>query len=123
MKSPTAVAAVRGTTFSLSTEKDSTTHVAVYNGKVDVGPDADDRDSSKSTASAPAGPGERFEVSGPEEVPGPYEVSLDEWRMIVAGQMISIRKDGKFSEEKFDVASAQDDEFIKRCMQLDKDMK
>jgi hypothetical protein len=122
MISPTAVAAVRGTAFSMSTDKDSTTQVAVYKGTVAVGPTDTASQKKPTNAVQPPGEGDRFEVPGPEEIPGPYEVSLEEWISIVAGQMISVRKDGKFSQEKFDAEKSAEDEFIKRCMDWDKAM-
>jgi hypothetical protein len=62
------------------------------------------------------------EVPGPEEIPGPYEVTLEQWRMIVAGQMISVNKEGKFSEKKFDMDKASEDDFVKKNLEWDKEL-
>ncbi len=112
LSSPTATAAIRGTVFQMKAAADSSTDVSVYNGKVAVGPKKSD------SASAPP-PADDFETTGPEEVPPPYEVSLDQWRMIVAGQVISIHKDGSFSQNKIDPDKAKHDAFVKKNESLD----
>ena len=114
--SPTATAAIRGTVFQMSTAKDSASDVSVFDGKVAVGPS----DDLKKQLKKPVNPEQIGEVPGPEEVPGPYEVPLETWKMIVAGQKISVRKDGKFAQEKFDMKAAANDAFVKRCQELDK---
>jgi hypothetical protein len=117
LSSPTATAAIRGTVFQMTAAQDSSTDVAVYTGKVAVGP----TDQLKKTLKQQAKPGEEpTEVNGPEEVPGPYEVSLEEWRMIVANQKISVRKDGRFAQTQFDPQQAQQDAFVKKNLELDK---
>lgn len=116
LESPTATAAIRGTVFQMNTNKDSSTDVSVYEGKVAVGP------SKKEEEKKPAGPKERHEVPGPEEIPGPSEVTLEQWRTIVAGQMISINKEGKFSEKKFDMKKASEDDFVKKNLEMDKEV-
>jgi hypothetical protein len=124
LTTPTATAAIRGTVFHTATGEDWSTDVAVYEGKVAVGPSQDLQDRMKEqeqkeeeeSGIAPGGP---TEVPGPEEVPGPYEVSLEEWLMIVAGQRISVRKDGKYAQEPFDMDKAREDAFVKRNLVLD----
>lgn len=113
LASPTAVAAIRGTIFHMGTDKDSTTAVSVFDGKVAVGLNEQVKKNMESQESY----GEPHEVPGPEEVPGPYEVSLDQWMDIVAGQKISVRKDGKYATEEID--SEQSDEFMKKNMEYD----
>ena len=125
MSSPTAVAAIRGTVFQMQTESDSSTQVRVFDGKVDVGPSAAlkkrlDADKPEET---PPQPGDPNEVPGPQEIPGPYEVSLEQWHAIVAGQMISVRSDGKFASEDFDVDEAADDAFVKKNLELDEKLR
>lgn len=115
--SPTATAAIRGTAFAMNTGKDSTTSVSVYDGTVAVGPKSSDKAPDSPPASMFEG---SHEVPGPQEIPGPYEVSLDEWVSIVAGQCITVRADGKFSQEKFDMKKAAQDDFIKKNEALDK---
>ncbi len=113
LESPTATAAIRGTVFHMNTDKDSSTDVSVYQGKVAVGPN---KEKQKKTPK----PGGSGEIMGPTEVPGPYEVTLDQWRMIVAGQMISVNKDGKYSEKKFDKDKTANDAFVKKNLEMDR---
>ena len=121
VSSPTATASIRGTSYAMSTSSDSTTAVSVYDGKVAVGPG--DELARKQKAEKKTTYSERVEVGGPEEIPGPYEVSLEDWRAIVSGQQISVRKDGKFLQEKFDPkAMAAKDSFIKKNQEMDKQM-
>ncbi len=118
LSSPTATAAIRGTVFNMNTKQDSSTDVSVYKGKVSVGPSK----TPKKEDEKPAEPQDRYEVPGPEEIPGPYEVTLEEWRMIVSGQMISVNKDGKYSEQEFDMDEAAKDDFVKKNLELDKQL-
>ncbi len=110
---PTAVAAIRGTIYHMSTDQDSTTAVSVYNGKVAVGLS----EQLKKQLEQQPPTGEPVEVPGPEEIPGPYEVSLDQWRDIVAGQKISVHKDGKYAQEEFDME--HNSSFIQKCIEYD----
>ncbi len=112
LSSPTATAAIRGTVFHMNTKEDSSTDISVYEGKVAVGPTKGKK--------KPAQPKGRHEIQGPTEIPGPYEVTLDQWRMIVAGQMISVNKEGKYSEKKFDAEKAAQDDFVKKNQELDR---
>jgi len=116
LSSPTATAAIRGTVFQMEAKADSSTDISVFEGTVAVGP------GTAAPQPPPSRPGDIVEVPGPEEIPGPYEVSLDQWRMIVAGQMISVNKQGKFSEQKFDAAKAAKDDFVKKNIELDKQL-
>jgi len=119
LASPTAVAAIRGTVFQMQTAKDSSTSVRVYDGTVDVGPAAGLKKQIEQQKKQSPPPGEPTEVPGPEEVPGPYEVPLEQWLSIVAGQMISVRSDGKFAQEQFDMEEASADAFVKKNRELD----
>jgi hypothetical protein len=122
VSTPTAVAAIRGTVFDMSSVPDSASYVAVFEGKVAVGPSDDlkkklEQEKKKATkASKP------FEVPGPEEIPGPYEVSLEQWRTIVAGQKIAVRTDGKFAQEKMDMQAAEKEKFVKKNLAMDKEL-
>lgn len=95
---PTATASIRGTVFRVNAGTDSATDVLVYQGKVDVGPGDALRDKNEQSKA------ERQEVDGPVEVSGPTEVSLEDWVSIVAGQQISVQKDGSYEKSKFDQA-------------------
>ncbi len=76
LRSPTAVAAVRGTIFRMN-EDDSTVSVRLYNGRVDVGP------------------------SRSGEVTGPDEISLDQWVHLWHGQEVVCTHDGKWTSHSF----------------------
>jgi len=82
---PTAIAGVHGTVYQTSCAKDSSAEVKVYSGEVAV--------SSSRSATGPVGSGE---VAGPQEVPGPHEVSMETWTEIVRSmQRVTIGRDGK----------------------------
>ncbi|MBL8025842.1 MAG: FecR domain-containing protein [Fibrobacteres bacterium] len=113
--SSTATAAIRGTIFRMD-ELDSSTVVSVYDGKVAVGPGSDLKSKYKEKGQSL----ERKEVSGPQEVAGPYEVSLMDWVNIVKGQRISIKRDGKFAQEKIDMTrEISSDDWVKFNMERD----
>ena len=83
---PTAIAGVYGTVYQTSVTDDSTSEVKVYNGEVSV---------KGSPTEKPSTAGEIVEVSGPTEIPGPQEVTLDEWvRIVKSMQKVTIGKDG-----------------------------
>lgn len=122
LSSPTAVAAIRGTVFQMQTARDSSTSVRVYDGTVDVGPSTKLKQKLEQKKKAPTPPDGPGEVRGPEEVPGPEEVTLEVWRAIVAGQMISVGSDGSYAEKKFDMDAAAEDTFVKKNQELDKQL-
>jgi hypothetical protein len=122
VSTPTAVAAIRGTVFDFSYTPDSATYVNVFEGKVAVGPSDSLKKQLEKEKKKPAVKKEHVEVPGPEEIPGPYEVSLDQWLSIVAGQKISVRKDGKFAKEKMDMAAVEKEKFVKKNLDLDKEL-
>lgn len=119
LRSPTATAAIRGTVFQMNTDEDTTTNVSVYKGKVAVGPGSKHQKKDEEQKMPPQ---ERYEVQGPTEVPGPYEVTLEHWRMIVSGQRITVKKDGKYSQEEFDFGKIKEDDFVKKNLELDKEV-
>ncbi len=109
VRTPTAVCSIRGTIYRI--DADSSTKVMVYQGAVDVGPlwavKADTSSSRRSIIHQPP-----FEVPGPTQVPGPFEVSLDQWVQIVAGQQIEVRSDGKYHKSKIDEKHDKEDEWV-----------
>ncbi len=108
--SGTATAAIRGTVFRMDNNtSDSMTSVLVYDGKVDVGPG---KQLEKAIASSGAKQ-ERTEISGPQEVPGPFEVTLMDWVAIVKGQRIDVQKNGKYNKFKFNDKQDSKDEWVK----------
>lgn len=99
VRTPTAVAAVRGTVFLVEGGPDSS-RVNLYEGKVEVG-----------SAIADSLRRSRGEVSGPSEV------SLEKWVMLLRGEQIVTRKDGSWTSSKFDVEAR--DPWIEWNAQLD----
>jgi FecR protein len=122
VSTPTAVAAIRGTVYNMSTTADSASDVSVYEGKVAVGPSDDLKKKLELEKKKAVKTEKPVEVPGPEEIPGPYEVSLDQWRTIVAGQKIVVRNDGKFAQTKFDTKAAAQQAFIKKNLALDTEL-
>lgn len=114
VESPTAVAGIRGTVFRMDVGSDTGTDVAVYEGKVAVGPGAD-----LQKAEAVPDTSERHEVKGPAEVEGPKEVTLHEWLTIVAGQQIRVEKSGVFKTWKFDAKADSTDAWVKFNLERD----
>ncbi|HOC24834.1 MAG TPA: FecR family protein [bacterium] len=113
LKAPTAVCAIRGTIYDVAA--DSATTCKVYDGKVEVGPVT--KWSTSMPREARSGPPQQ--VQGPVEVPGPFEVTLEEWQQIVRGQQIVVRKDGKFAKSLFDQKADSTDEWVKWNKELD----
>ena len=110
VRTPTAVCSIRGTIYRI--DADSSTKVMVYQGSVDVGPLwAVKTDTSSSREQKSYQP--PFEVPGPTQVPGPFEVSLEQWVRIVAGQQIEVRADGKYYQSKIDQQLDQEDDWVK----------
>ena len=97
VKSPTAVCAIRGTIYRMET--DSTTRVAVYDGKVDVGPTNDLREQLQQQQ-RPLGPPVR--IPGPAQIPGPYQVTLEQWVQLVQGYQLEVRNNGRYAKTQID---------------------
>ena len=100
VRTPTAVMAVRGTVFRANAEPDSSASVLVYEGQVDVKLTEEMEEKVLPEKKDRSGAPRRIE--GPQQVHGPYEVTLEEWQRIVAGMQINIRKDGKYYSFNFD---------------------
>lgn len=100
-----AVAGVRGTTFRVDANADKSVLVRVYDGQVAVAP----------PAAAGRQEGER------REVPGPQEVTRDQWEKLVGRQMqILIAPDGTPGDpEPFSPDIDQDDPFARWNLQRD----
>ena len=110
VRTPTAVCSIRGTIYRI--DADSSTKVMVYEGSVDVGPlwavKPDTTSTREQKNYQPP-----YEVPGPTQVPGPFEVSLDQWVRIVAGQQIEVRADGKYYKSKIDQQIDQEDDWVR----------
>jgi len=86
VRTPTAVAAVRGTVFNIDGNADSAS-VRLYEGKVDVG-------TPKAAEQRARG-----------EVAGPSEVSLEQWVKLLRGEQVVMRKDGTWNSARFDLTT------------------
>jgi len=109
VKSPVAVAAVIGTVFKFGYDG-SLTEVAVLDGQVNVDLDKEKKEElnlpppEKETNVKEPG-----QSMAPKEIPGPYEVTLNQWISIVKGEIINIRSDGKYSKTKSTVEELEAD--------------
>ncbi len=121
VRTPTAVAAIRGTVYRTAAGEDESS-VLVYEGKVDVNQPANEEE-KKTEAEPGAKPkfklGPVQETLAPTEVAGPYEVSLEDWITLVEGMQINVRKDGKYNMFKFDQTTDAADEFVQWNKELD----
>ena len=121
VRTPTAVAAIRGTKYRAKAGEDESS-VLVYDGKVDVNAaknviDARNQQMRQGGPQGGAAPkfklGPVTEVQAPTQVAGPYEVSLEDWVSLVEGMQINVRKDGKYSMFKFDQDADDGLDFVK----------
>jgi len=109
VKTVNAVAGVRGTTYRVNVEEDSSALIRVYDGSVDV--------SGMQPSPVPAQPQglAPVPVPGPHEVPPPYhEVTMEEWHVIVKSfQQVTVSAKGVASEPR-DFSVQQDlDDWVK----------
>lgn len=92
LRTPTAVAAVRGTVFRMN-ETDSMANVRLYEGKVDVG---------------------QPKAGGNGEIAGPREVSLEQWVHLLRGEEVVCRKGtSNWTSIRFDVQADLRDPWVK----------
>ena len=121
VRTPTAVAAIRGTTYRTKAGEEESS-VLVYEGKVDVN-QPQNVEKEKSTPQNQGKPKFKLapptEVNAPTQVAGPYEVTLEEWITLVEGMQINLRKDGKYHMFKFDQENDAQDEFVQWNKELD----
>jgi len=89
VSAPIAAAAITGTTLRMVVADDSTTQLKVYNGEVSI-TNAPEKKDLKPISIVP------HQIKGPTQIPGPHEVSLEEWVYIVKSmQQITIDRQGK----------------------------
>ena len=118
VRTPTAVAAIRGTKYRAAADS-AESSVLIYEGVVDVNAAKNvaepqgkgEKDTQKGKPKFKLGPVE--EVGAPTEVPGPYEVSLEDWIKLAEGWQINVRKDGKYSLFEFDKTADGELDFVK----------
>ena len=118
VRTPTAVAAIRGTKYRAKAGDDESS-VLVYDGKVDVNQaknyieERKEKRKGLAPKNTPFKLGPVTEMKAPTQVSGPYEVTLEEWVTLAEGMQINIRKDGKYSMFEFDQAADGDMDFVK----------
>jgi hypothetical protein len=108
VKTVNAVAGVRGTTYRVNVEADTSALIRVYDGFVDV---------SGTRPAAPASPPQGMApvpVAGPHEVPPPYhEVTMEEWHVIVKSfQQVAVSPNGVASEPQDFTAQQDRDDWV-----------
>ncbi len=114
IQTPVSTAAIRGTILRVNVNADSSTDVLVYEGLVDVGPSNHLKSKLKKSVSVVK------EVNGPVEISGPHEVSLTDWVSIVAGQQISVSRDGSYNKFNFDKDQDKNLKWVKYNIARDK---
>ena len=126
IRTPTAVAAIRGTKYRAKAGNDESS-VRVYDGKVDVNQAKNYIEERKkkrqgfAPQQTPFKLGPVKEVAAPTQVSGPYEVTLEEWVTLAEGMQINVRSDGKFHIFEFDQKKDAEDEFVKWNQKLESD--
>ena len=124
VRTPTAVAAIRGTKYRASAGENESS-VKVYDGKVDVNQAKNYIEERKKKRqglipkNTPFKLGPVTEIKAPTQVSGPFEVTLEEWVTLAEGMQINIRADGKFHMFEFDKAKDAEDEFVKWNQELE----
>ena len=128
IRTPTAVAAIRGTKYRAKAGDDESS-VKVYDGKVDVNQAKnyieERKEKIKGFGQKNSGGAPKFtlgpvtEIKAPKQVSGPFEVTLEEWVTLAEGMQINIRSDGKYHMFEFDKAKDAEDEFVKWNQELD----
>ena len=124
VRTPTAVAAIRGTKYRASAS-DNESSVKVYDGKVDVNQAKNYIEERKKKRqglipkNTPFKLGPVTEIKAPTQVSGPFQVTLEEWVTLAEGMQINIRADGKFHMFEFDKAKDAEDEFVKWNQELE----
>ena len=118
IRTPTAVAAIRGTKYRAKAGDDESS-VLVYDGKVDVNQaknyieERKEKRKGLAPKNTPFKLGPVTEIKAPTQVSGPYEITLEEWVTLAEGMQINIRKDGKYSMFEFDQSADGDLDFVK----------
>ena len=118
VRTPTAVAAIRGTKYRAKAGDDESS-VLVYDGKVDVNQaknyieERKEKRKGMAPKNTPFKLGPVEEIKAPTPVAGPYEITLEEWITLAEGMQINVRKDGKYSMFEFDQAADGDLDFVK----------
>ncbi len=116
VRTPTAVAAIRGTTYRMSANENG--FMNVYHGEVDITRSAD-ATFHDVKQKRPAN-FKLHKVMGKSDATyGDYKVKLDEWVSVYCGQRIDYRPDGAYKIIIFDPDVDADDDFVKWNLELD----
>jgi hypothetical protein len=113
---PVAAAAITGTTLRLNVAQDSSAEVKVYHGEVIL----TNAPESKTVIPKSLQP---YQVQAPYEIPGPREVTMEEWAIIVKSmQKVKVDKNGKItSAGKFALGDTDEQsDWVKWNMEMDK---
>lgn len=112
VKTANAVAGVKGTTYRIDVQEDTSSLVRVYEGEVVVG----------SLPIGIEGKGRKPKyVPGPTEVPGPHEVTIEEWSYIVKSwQQVTISPKGIASKPVSFTREEDRDEWVAWNQEKDK---
>ncbi len=124
VRTPTAVAAIRGTTYR-ATADTAESSVLVYSGRVDVNAAKniiEERKEKRKTlfdtgTGFKLGPVEK--IDAPTKVAGPFEVTLKDWIKLAEGWCVKVRSDGKYHLFEFDKEADDQDEFVRWNKELD----
>mgnify|MGYP000650693691 FL=1 len=126
VRTPTAVAAIRGTKYRAEAGEEESS-VLVYEGEVEViRPETlqkmrkDALEKKQQQGGPPKfrlGPVQKIEA--PTQVAGPYEVSLEDWIKLVEGMQINLRADGKYHMFEFDKEADAQSDWVKWNEELD----
>ena len=126
VRTPTAVAAIRGTKYRVEAGEEESS-VLVYEGEVEViRPETLQkmrREALKKKQQQGGPPKFRLgpvqEIEAPTQVAGPYEVSLEDWISLVDGMQINLRADGKYDMCEFDKEADAQSDWVKWNEELD----
>ena len=126
VRTPTAVAAIRGTKYRVEAGEEESS-VLVYQGEVEVNRPENlqkmRRDALEKKQQQGGPPKFRLgpvqEIEAPTQVAGPYEVSLEDWISLVEGMQINLRADGKYHMFEFDKEADAQSDWVKWNEELD----
>ncbi len=126
VRTPTAVAAIRGTKYRAEAGEEESS-VLVYQGEVEVNRPENLKKMRKDALEKKqqeGGPpkfrlGPVQEIQAPTQVAGPYEVSLEDWISLVEGMQINLRADGKYHMFEFDKEADAQSDWVKWNEELD----
>ena len=119
IRTPTAIAAIRGTIYDMEIDKDTSATVKVYDGEVEVSSPAPPPPPQEPTGfQAPK------QTGGPQVIAPPRQVTMEQWvEVIKAQQQIFIARDGTKKVSEFDLKEDEKDDWVKWNKERDKQIK